>query len=341
MTEALARDRVGEDKKMKNGVCTALLVVIMFAGIRSSAQDMKPVSSTLAKSIAASGRKKVAVVDFTDLQGNVTELGRYLAEELSVDLVGDAKGYEVIERNQLKVILQEHRLSATGLIDPQTARKLGEFAGVDALVTGTITAFGDSVRLSAKVLDTQTARMIGAATSDIPKTKAIEELLGKGIGATQPANVSGSAGAGMNSPPNTGTGDSKIVVSVSAEADKLLFLLRACFRSKQKVICRGSVTDKSDGRIRVEFPYSARDSFLEDDLGTTYSLEAFTFGISGDGQDLEPELPIPFVLTAEDANQAARSINITLTYRPIDLKRNAYMSQGGKVGFRSIPIQQK
>ena len=113
----------------------ALLFLVAIAAMPLSAQDMKPLSSQLAKSISASGRKTVAVVDFTDLQGNVTELGRFLAEELSVDLVGDAKGYEVIERNQLKVILREHQLSATGLIDPQTARKLGQFAGVDALVT--------------------------------------------------------------------------------------------------------------------------------------------------------------------------------------------------------------
>src|SRR5713101_2416494 len=112
------------------------LLLTAIAAVQLFAQDMKTVSSSLASRIAASGRKTVAVVDFTDLQGNVTELGRFLAEELSVDLVGDAKGFEVIERTQLKVILQEHKLATTGLIDPQTARKLGQIAGVDALVTG-------------------------------------------------------------------------------------------------------------------------------------------------------------------------------------------------------------
>lgn len=147
-------------------------------------QDVKTLSSTLAKSITASGRRNVAVVDFTDLQGNVTELGRFLAEEFSVDLLGEAKGFEVIDRTHLKAILQEHRLATTGLIDPQTARKLGQIAGVDALVTGTIVPLGDSVRLSAKVLDTNTAKMLGAATAEIPKTKTVEELLQRGIGST-------------------------------------------------------------------------------------------------------------------------------------------------------------
>ena len=123
----------------------------------------------------------IAVVDFTDLQGNVTELGRFLAEEFSVTFAGAGKGFEVVDRTHLKSILAEHKLSATGIMDPQTARKLGQIAGVDALITGTITPFGDSIRLSVKILDTATAKVIGASSGDIPKTKAIEELLARGI----------------------------------------------------------------------------------------------------------------------------------------------------------------
>jgi TolB-like protein len=318
---------------VKNATCVAFLLLIALEN-GSSAQDVKPLSSDLARSITASGRKTVAVVDFTDLQGNVTELGRYLAEELSVGLVREAKGFEVIERNQLRVILQEHRLSATGLIDPQTARKLGQFAGADALLTGTLTAFGDTVHLSVKVVDTESAKMLGVATTDIPKTRAIEELLDRGIG-----DARSSSSTGTKSSPESDSSAEKMISSVSAESGKLQFTLRACSRSRQRITCRGSVTDKWDGRIRVEFPYGARDSFLDDDQDSTYPLGAFAFGISGDGQDLDPDLPVPFVFAIEDSKQTARFVNITLTYRPIDLQRNAYMSQGGKVGFRRIPVQ--
>ncbi len=167
-------------------VLTAMATVPLFA------QDMKTVSSSLASRIAASARKTVAVVDFTDLQGNATELGRFLAEQLSEDLVNDANGFRVIDREHLKTILQEHKLAATGLIDPTTIRKLGQIAGVDALVTGAITPFGDTVKLSAKVLDTSTAETIAAATIEVPKTKAIEDLLKRGIGTpSQPSRAAG------------------------------------------------------------------------------------------------------------------------------------------------------
>jgi len=118
-----------------------------------------------------------------------------LAEEFSVALAGASKGFEVIDRTHLKSIMAEHKLASKGIIDPQTARKLGKIAGVGALITGTITPFGVSIRLSVKVLDTETARMISASTGNIAKTDAIEELLARGIemparGAGRPRAIS-------------------------------------------------------------------------------------------------------------------------------------------------------
>src|SRR6266550_89158 len=206
------------------------LVIVAVAFVSSAAQDMRPLSSALAKSITASGRKTVAVIDFTDLQGNVTELGRFLAEEFSIHLLADAKGFEVIDRTYLKSILQEHKLATTGLIDPQTARKLGQIAGVDTLVTGTIIPLGDSVRLTAKVLDTSTAKMVGASTADIPKTRPIEDLLAKGIGGSQPT-------------PQPPTEPQSAALSV--EENELLFVVKSCGRSGETLRCTGSVTNKA------------------------------------------------------------------------------------------------
>src|SRR5579859_6355911 len=49
------------------------LASLIFAAWPSRGQELKGASSILAAKIAESGRKRVAVVDFTDLQGNVTE----------------------------------------------------------------------------------------------------------------------------------------------------------------------------------------------------------------------------------------------------------------------------
>jgi len=57
---------------------------------------------TISKEIAAELKEKqldtIAVSDFTDLQGNVTELGRYLAEKTSIVLATSAEDFNVVDR---------------------------------------------------------------------------------------------------------------------------------------------------------------------------------------------------------------------------------------------------
>jgi TolB-like protein len=144
-------------------------------------REIKALASTLATSISNHGKKVIAVVDFTDLQGNANELGRFVAEELSGDLIGTAKRFDVVDRAHLKSIIAEHKLSMSGLVDPATIKKLGKIAGADALVTGSLTPFGDTIRISCKAIDTTTAKVIGVAKGDIAKTAALANLLKSGI----------------------------------------------------------------------------------------------------------------------------------------------------------------
>ncbi len=162
-----------------------LLILVM--GLFFSSQvfgyerEIKDLSEKIAVKIDESGKKSVAIVDFTDLQGSVTELGRFIAEELSVELMNNVKKIEIIDRNHLKSILKEHKFSMSGLVDPTTIKKVGKIVGVDAIITGSVTPFGDNIRVTCKVISTDTARVISAGKIEIAKTKAIDELLAKGI----------------------------------------------------------------------------------------------------------------------------------------------------------------
>jgi len=168
-------------------VFIAVVFFLLHSNITTAYEnEIRSLSTTMADNIAKAGKKRIAIVDFTDLQGNITELGRFIAEELSVDLINTAKGFEVIDRNHLNRILAEHKLYISGIVDQKTVQKLGQIAGVDAIVTGSIIPFENSVRVVCKVIATDTARVISAAKGDIAKTKAIEKLLAKGITTTLP-----------------------------------------------------------------------------------------------------------------------------------------------------------
>ena len=175
---------------------TWVLGTLLILGIGVSARalayekEIRSEAEVIAAKVAEQGKTTVAVVDFTDLQGHVTELGRFMAEELSVALAASGKGFQVVDRTHLRSILEEHKLASSGLIDPETAQALGKIAGVDALITGTITPFADSIHVALKVLDADTANIITSDTVNIPKTQGIQELLAREI---DPGDVGGAS----------------------------------------------------------------------------------------------------------------------------------------------------
>ncbi len=146
-------------------------------------------TTKLASQVSQQGKKKVTVLDFTDLQGNSSELGRYLAEQITVNLVLQQTNYSVLDRANLKSILAEHKLTATGLVAPENAKKLGQFAGVDALILGTIVSMDQSVEITAKIIATDTAVIAGAARIKFKADLPAQQLLAKPASEVKDADV--------------------------------------------------------------------------------------------------------------------------------------------------------
>jgi hypothetical protein len=183
---------------MKTSCCLSVILCILLCG-QVLAQDIDTelgkLADNLAGQIKEQGKKKVTVLDFTDLQGGSSELGKYIAEQLTVDLVMNRKDFSVLDRANLKSILAEHKLTASGLVDPDTAKKLGQFAGVDAIILGTTTPKDQDIALTAKIITTDTAEIIGAAKAAFKVNATVRQLQ------TTPAkenNVLSGAGAGAD-----------------------------------------------------------------------------------------------------------------------------------------------
>jgi len=174
-------------------LCIVLCGHALAQDIDSQLSDM---ATNLAAQINGQGKKKVAVLDFTDLQGGSTELGKYIAEQLTVNLVMGKKDFSVLDRANLKSILAEHKLTSEGLVDPENAKKLGMFAGVDALVLGTIIPKGQNISLNAKIITTDTAEIIGAARAEFKTDDTVQQLASKPV---KPEDI-----AGASQPQSTG-----------------------------------------------------------------------------------------------------------------------------------------
>lgn len=159
----------------------ALLLGILLAKI-IYAQDLesglKLLSEQIAHGMIGENKQKIAVIEFSDLDGNTTELGKYVSEELTTKLFMTNK-FNVIERQLLNKILDEHKLKFTGIIDEATAKELGKILGVDAICSGTITDLVSNIKINARLISTESGALFSVAAVQIAKDEVISKLMNK------------------------------------------------------------------------------------------------------------------------------------------------------------------
>lgn len=141
---------------MNRTVCALLLAVFCSP---SFAQNVANTQPTPAASVAATtpaaphqGRKKrVAVFDFdyATVQtasaaafGSNIDVGKGISDLTVKYLVQDGT-YSVIDRKAMDKILAEQNFSNSDRANPNSAAKLGKLLGVDAIIVGSVTQFGN------------------------------------------------------------------------------------------------------------------------------------------------------------------------------------------------------
>ncbi len=87
-------------------------------------------------------KKRIAVVDFEDRSGWGHNIGTGLADMLVTELVKSGK-FLVVERQELSSILEEQGLGMSGAVTPQSAAKVGQLLGVELMVMGSVSEFGE------------------------------------------------------------------------------------------------------------------------------------------------------------------------------------------------------
>lgn len=80
--------------------------------------------------------KNIAIVDFSGPENS----GSLAASLLTTELL-NSQFFHIFERSKIDVILEEHKLAQSGVIDESTARQVGQLLGVDALIFGEVVSF--------------------------------------------------------------------------------------------------------------------------------------------------------------------------------------------------------
>lgn len=117
-------------------------------------------------------KTKIAVLDF-QLQGEgfeTKDMGIIVAEWFITALV-KAGRFDVIERGLIQKLLEEQKLSMTGLVDATTATKIGKFLGVKIIISGSVMKLQNVIEINARIIDVETASIIAA--ENVKSTAAV------------------------------------------------------------------------------------------------------------------------------------------------------------------------
>ena len=196
---------------------------------------------------AATPRKKrIAIMDFdyatvhagvSQIFGQDIDIGKGIADLLVTDLVKDGS-YSIIERKTLDKVMAEQNFSNSDRANPASAAKIGKLLGVDAILVGSITQFGNETKnlgvgggggnwgghglggfghknskaivgLSARLVDIDTGEILAVAEGKGESSRSSTSMLGGG------GNWHGGGGGDVN------FGSSDFQSTIIGEATKL------------------------------------------------------------------------------------------------------------------------
>lgn len=161
---------------------------IQDSSLQSKAKYLHEGIDELAKKLISSSSRyqvgKIAVADFIGPGEQVSVLGEYISDKVSIALFSSGIFSEFMERKQLKQMLQARKREISGYFDQQTVPKFGKLIGVDSMVIGAIEDLGTIFDVTVKIVESETGRLQGMADICIIKDDTVIELLRKQSTAT-------------------------------------------------------------------------------------------------------------------------------------------------------------
>jgi len=123
----------------------------------------------------------VAVLDFESSQPRVEKMGSQVSLLLTSNLSLNDR-IILVERQELSKILEEQQIGISGLINPDTAAKIGNLTGAKILITGRVFEIKNKTYITAKIIGTETSRVYVESInfpSDNPFDKEVKKLSSK------------------------------------------------------------------------------------------------------------------------------------------------------------------
>ena len=133
--------------------------------------------SAKAQEAPAEGKIVLAVLNFDTSTKELAEYGETVPDLLTVFLTADPS-LQLVERAQIKKILEELALGASGVVDEATKARIGKLTGAKFIVTGRVMVVGKKLYITAKTMSTETSK-VGVKMAKGPNDADLDEIVQK------------------------------------------------------------------------------------------------------------------------------------------------------------------
>ncbi len=116
--------------------CITACLVILAMIMSCSFPAMVDVKVNKSPAIHLPGVKKIAIADFQGQDRSGSQIAT-----LTQSMLMQSQYFEILERDQLRRVLEEQNLGMAGVVDDATAAQVGKLLGVDALIFGEVTRY--------------------------------------------------------------------------------------------------------------------------------------------------------------------------------------------------------
>ncbi len=127
----------------------------------------------------------VAILPFSERGREVADMGNKVTDLLFANLIANPELY-LVDREDLKKVLEEQELNLSGVVNPSQATKVGQLTGAKIIVTGSVLQVDNSLYLIAKIIGTETSRVVGTSAKGNVRDElgALAETLAAEVGKT-------------------------------------------------------------------------------------------------------------------------------------------------------------
>jgi len=123
-------------------------------------------------------KTRIAVLDFK-MQGEDfgnKDMGSIVAEWFITALVKEGR-FDVIERRLLEKVLNEQKLSMTGVLDETSVTQIGKLLGVKVIISGSVMKVRDVLEVNARIIDVENASIIAAENVRSSTATRLQDLI--------------------------------------------------------------------------------------------------------------------------------------------------------------------